>query len=782
MLNSSYLQKVKVLSNSYKDSLKEKEIYTSVQFPKYLNSVAASLLGRNSLSTTLESAGANGYTAYTNGSEIHINWQNGLFSRYVLPETRFAATMGAFFHELSHCIYTDFDLVVSAENHLKKGRFFGDPPKTHSDDEEKRLTRLTAAMKVEKFQPLFLELYSSIHNCIIDKHDEDCIMADYGNITSEAIEKIRGSLFDHQRPYDDVAELYELGLMSFLDIFMDILLQYSRFEDVLMYDKSYWENSAPLIALKGCKDNILAACRSNDLRYQYSQINSIVFAIWEHIEAELENMQKQSQQGQGESSDENGNGDGDGDGNGSDGSSKSGNESGEQGQGGVSSSDNQSSSDKSGSSDSSGDSEADKGANNSGSSGRKSSDGSEKSSGNSGSNALNSSPEQIQSIQDKIKNAAKGKTTGAQPTGRESSETAVASRVNERKQNRNEQGQSSKSDNAPGENEKSKQAKSEDAQKQSSQALENALNSLKEKIAADKATSEVEKGLKNELENDLEILNKGNKYNVPLTVVRPLTLSPATIATAKEVEAAIKPYSKRLQRNISDALRDIKEGGITKRRPYGRMFIPNDAYRPDEKFYAKKNLPQDLPDMAIAVLIDGSGSMSVNNKLATSQRAAILLYDFATGLDIPVFVAGHSYMSQSIGTRYTVCADFNRVSKNDEYRIASLMCNGCNHDGHAITVTADKLLQRTEDVKMLFIISDGLPNAANYGGSKAIKDIQSLVQKYKRRGIEIIAAAIDGDKLVIQSIYGDSFLDISNLDALPKTLTKIVKKRIMDSV
>ena len=49
-------------------------------------------------------------------------------------------------------------------------------------------------------------------------------------------------------------------------------------------------------------------------------------------------------------------------------------------------------------------------------------------------------------------------------------------------------------------------------------------------------------------------------------------------------------------------------------------------------------------------------------------------------------------------------------------------------------------------------------------------------------GIEVFAAAIGNDKEHIQAIYGDGFLDITDLSKFPKMLTGMVKKRILRNI
>ena len=200
------------------------------------------------------------------------------------------------------------------------------------------------------------------------------------------------------------------------------------------------------------------------------------------------------------------------------------------------------------------------------------------------------------------------------------------------------------------------------------------------------------------------------------------------------------------------------------------------TYRPDQKFYANKKLPQDWPSMAISILVDLSTSMR-GERLNSAMKASMLLYDFATGLDIPVFVAGHNAVFGQVN--YQIMADFEKVSENDKYRLAHMYLSGCNRDGAAIEVSSSLLARRSEDVKLLFIISDGQPNDGSYKGETAKKDIQDILTKYRRKGITTFATAIGSDKDKIKAIYGDGYLDITDLSQFPKQLTNMVVKRIM---
>lgn len=56
--------------------------------------------------------------------------------------------------------------------------------------------------------------------------------------------------------------------------------------------------------------------------------------------------------------------------------------------------------------------------------------------------------------------------------------------------------------------------------------------------------------------------------------------------------------------------------------------------------------------------------------------------------------------------------------------------------------------------------------------------MRGIKKEYQRKGILFVAAAIGDDKENIQRIYGDSFMDITDLNQLPVKLTSVVKRHI----
>lgn len=121
------------------------------------------------------------------------------------------------------------------------------------------------------------------------------------------------------------------------------------------------------------------------------------------------------------------------------------------------------------------------------------------------------------------------------------------------------------------------------------------------------------------------------------------------------------------------------------------------------------------------------------------------------------------------------CAEF-EPEKNDRLRIIHLKAEGRNRDGAALWYLGNQLLLRPEKHKLLFLISDGLPNSNYYAGGQAMEDLKQIKNKLVKKGIVFQAAAIGCDKEQIRQIYGNAYLDISDLEQLPKILTRQIAK------
>lgn len=238
----------------------------------------------------------------------------------------------------------------------------------------------------------------------------------------------------------------------------------------------------------------------------------------------------------------------------------------------------------------------------------------------------------------------------------------------------------------------------------------------------------------------------------------------------------VAPYVRNLISEVLAFLRETNTEHLQRHKRYGPIIEATEAYRPDHAFFAKKKLPEDRPNMSICILLDESASM-FGSKLEASKKALVMLERFATAIGIPLMIAGHHASGHSV--RLHIYTDFLSTSvAQDRYALSCIEAHGCNRDGLPLRICADMLAKRQEEIRLMVVISDGAPSAYGYSGENAKEDIRKTVSEFRRKGLLIYGAAIDDDKEVIQSLYGQGFLSISDLRSLPKALVRLLRQNI----
>lgn len=241
----------------------------------------------------------------------------------------------------------------------------------------------------------------------------------------------------------------------------------------------------------------------------------------------------------------------------------------------------------------------------------------------------------------------------------------------------------------------------------------------------------------------------------------------------------VKSYGDTLVRELKKILKDKNRSNYSGGYRMGRLdckSVARSEFYQDGKIF-RRRFDKNISEIAFSLLIDESGSMR-GKKISIARRTAILLEYVLAELDIPYMVTGHKELQHNDVT-IDLYRDFEQIDNNDKYRLTSIQAEGCNVDGMAIAYNSEKLLQRKEDRKVLIVISDGIPasNALNFEGDMELA--KDMVANYRRKGVEIFGAVIDGEYERISEIYGDRTMDCTDLNSITSEITGLVKRYIM---
>lgn len=156
----------------------------------------------------------------------------------------------------------------------------------------------------------------------------------------------------------------------------------------------------------------------------------------------------------------------------------------------------------------------------------------------------------------------------------------------------------------------------------------------------------------------------------------------------------------------------------------------------DYNIFSEKKVKQG--GLCGAIAWDGSGSMSGTKQVHSTEACAIVERAFN---DIPLKIINFSVARDC---EHYVVKDFDEKSKNMSFSYGYGTWrgfNGGNKDGYSIRVLTNQILQRPEERKFLFVLSDGLPSDYSGGYRQGMKDVHDAVEEAVKAGIDVIAIA-----------------------------------------
>ncbi len=298
---------------------------------------------------------------------------------------------------------------------------------------------------------------------------------------------------------------------------------------------------------------------------------------------------------------------------------------------------------------------------------------------------------------------------------------------------------------------------------------------------------ELDKSVTNEQKKEFrKQLNKEARQSVEGSCheeIRLIVHRPEATAQNREeynnMAASLLPVIRELIRKTNPLLEHEISTEFTKSQLYGTKFCADHASSIDFRVFARKRPPDEEPSLAVALRIDESASMSAFGRLDAAKQTAVALYEFCTGCGIPIMIYGdtadRSKLEQMSIYAYV---DFESKCADDKYALMNMEARSNNRDGMALRIISDRLLNTPQKTKLIISISDGQPKAMpDYTGEKAARDMKDTLQKFRRKGIQFLAAAIGQDKEPIRELYGaENTLDIDDLKQLPARLVQIIAR------
>ena len=685
------------------------------------------------------------HVASTDNMLIRINAGNSMVTKVKGRENRYQIVCGMFAHELGHVLYTDFLAAQTHTNYLGSYRWYPYPPdlKTTADARNEK-----AFWNYVKTDPKNLEMVQMvshyISNVIEDGYIENRMLNNFPGTLGYGLEKLREQHFEHIETVTQLIENEDEGKHIFESI-LQIMLSYVKFGEIKYGDEPLSDER--IQSVFGLITDIDSALMSKSGKDRLNVINMVLVRCWDYIESFCEECKKRQEEAEASGGSTSlaetlsevlgaiAGGSEMGEGN----STPVPEASGETEESATAGKRAQTHADAENEDDSQTDSETEENPSGSGESD-------------------NSSDEDAIPLNGRNSGSGKEETSD------------------------NEQGRipyhqsESLSEPVGGSVEKN-----EDYEREHYDRAAADIERLLDKMAEKAACEQLENERIQELNDVAQNISYGNIHEgVPIRINRIASVDEELIEQYNAIAGPLINISRQLQKSLQKQLKENRRGGKLTGLIMGRRLDVHALCRNDGKVFYKNNLPNEIPELAVGLLLDESGSMCSCDRCTYARASAIILYDFCQSLDIPVMVYGHSTDYTDVGNTVALYsyAEFDGFDHDDKYRMMDIAARGSNRDGAALRFVAEQLSKRPEAVKILILVSDGQPADSGYSGSAAEEDLRGIKQEYQRKGILFVAAAIGDDKQNIERIYGDSFMDISDLKQLPTKLTAVVKRHI----
>ncbi len=165
-----------------------------------------------------------------------------------------------------------------------------------------------------------------------------------------------------------------------------------------------------------------------------------------------------------------------------------------------------------------------------------------------------------------------------------------------------------------------------------------------------------------------------------------------------------------------------------------------------KRIWFRNTRGNEVPDMSVLLLIDGSGSM-FGERRNSAMISSVILHEVLKKQGIQHAIVEHRGHFDEPEIDVNILVDFN-AKEEEKLNIMQLDAGGDNRDGLALYWAEKYINQKTFcDNKLIIVLSDGQPahEYDDYYGAVANKDTANAAKKIINRGTNIIAVALDDE-------------------------------------
>ena len=196
----------------------------------------------------------------------------------------------------------------------------------------------------------------------------------------------------------------------------------------------------------------------------------------------------------------------------------------------------------------------------------------------------------------------------------------------------------------------------------------------------------------------------------------------------------------------------------------------------DFRIFEKKGNPLNV-DSCVSIVWDGSGSMCGEKQKRSTMACAII--EEALKPLMPMKIT--NFTTEGNCVKHFQVKKFEDRDTNRNYAYSygtSRSFSGGNKDGYSIKVATAELMKRSEQNKILMVLSDGLPSDYR-SHAQAIGDVKTAVKNARKAGIKVIAIFFgdEGFRRNTMSEYKEMY-EKNLISCAPQDISKELVKQV----
>lgn len=203
-----------------------------------------------------------------------------------------------------------------------------------------------------------------------------------------------------------------------------------------------------------------------------------------------------------------------------------------------------------------------------------------------------------------------------------------------------------------------------------------------------------------------------------------------------------------------------------------------EAYQAVETVYSNK-FKRTTPGLDVCVLIDESGSMSGTN-IASARKCAILLNEVFLRLkQCDFYVYGHTADNRHMG-EVTINVYRDHWNRN-RYALGKVESYSNNKDSVAIEETYKMVRKQTSKPLLMFVISDGAPNAYGLRGQPAVEEVKKVVNRIESNGDTLVCQITIESHFRPQDMF-NHYVVMTDMNTFPSDLSGYVMNTLISKL